>query len=552
MPNSKAFQGTTRKLVLGIDIGTTYSGVAYSLLEPGEVPTIREVTRYPGQATANDSRIPSILYYRPDGTVYAVGAEARRRGIKSEAEDQELFFVEWFKLHLQPDELDTDGIKKRNLPPLPPNKTVLDVFADILEYLFGCARDYICENYGERLWTSVEDCIEFVLSHLTAGEDHSKRRCDQKGVMVVDAGGGTVDISSYSFTSLSPISVEEIETSCILQGSIRVNIRAEKFVQERLRMSEYGDQEDIDSMMKDFDSSTKREFQDEDKPAYIEFGSTKCNDPNVDIHRGQLTLKGSDMVFFFQPSQDAILSAILKQWYETPDEFSLETICLVGGFAASPWLYSSLKDRLNELDLHLTLYRPDSQTSKAVAIGAVSFYIDNFVKARVMQFTYGIEVQVNYDASDPDHYARRHTKYTTPSGREVVNQRFSTILEKGTVIRDREEVFKQHYFRESHSSHTLNSISTDVICYRGESTDPEWMDIDPELYTPLCEIYADTSQVYREEKLGAKGVYYKQSFKIVLLCGMTELQAQFSWLENGIEKRGPAQIIYDDDLEDSD
>lgn len=41
----------------------------------------------------------------------------------------------------------------------------MDVFADFLKYLFGCARDYICENYGDRLWTSVKDSIEFVLSH---------------------------------------------------------------------------------------------------------------------------------------------------------------------------------------------------------------------------------------------------------------------------------------------------------------------------------------------------------------------------------------------------
>ncbi len=68
-------------------------------------------------------------------------------------------------------------------------------------------------------------------------------------VMIVDAGGGTVDISSYSFTSTTPISVEEVATAeCesfiyvhslgilrpsspgIMQGSTRVNVRAEKFL----------------------------------------------------------------------------------------------------------------------------------------------------------------------------------------------------------------------------------------------------------------------------------------------------------------------------------
>ena len=31
--------------------------------------------------------------------------------------------------------------------------------------------------------------------------------------MIVDAGGGTVDISSYSFTSTSPLTVEEIASA---------------------------------------------------------------------------------------------------------------------------------------------------------------------------------------------------------------------------------------------------------------------------------------------------------------------------------------------------
>lgn len=65
--------------------------------------------------------------------------------------------------------------------------------------------------------------------------------------MVIDAGGGTVDISSYSFTSTAPLAVEEIAAaeceydsvhgkfsadcrSGIMQGSTRVNVRAEKFL----------------------------------------------------------------------------------------------------------------------------------------------------------------------------------------------------------------------------------------------------------------------------------------------------------------------------------
>ena len=113
----KPYSGPSRKLVLGIDVGTTYSGISYAILDPGEVPKILGVTRcvlslstphtsvltsrlstqsFPGQENAaGDSKIPSILYYRPDGTVHSVGAEAAVPGIELEAEDEDLFFVRW-------------------------------------------------------------------------------------------------------------------------------------------------------------------------------------------------------------------------------------------------------------------------------------------------------------------------------------------------------------------------------------------------------------------------------------------------------------------------
>lgn len=39
------YHGLLRKLVLAFDVGTTYSGISYSILDPGEVPKILGVTR---------------------------------------------------------------------------------------------------------------------------------------------------------------------------------------------------------------------------------------------------------------------------------------------------------------------------------------------------------------------------------------------------------------------------------------------------------------------------------------------------------------------------
>ena len=67
-----------------------------------------------------------------------------------------------------------------NVSPLPPNKTVVDVFADFLRYLMRCAATYIQEREagGIQLWSSLKDEIHFVLSHPNGweGKEQSQMR----------------------------------------------------------------------------------------------------------------------------------------------------------------------------------------------------------------------------------------------------------------------------------------------------------------------------------------------------------------------------------------
>ena len=50
--NRTPYNGSSRKLVLAFDIGTTYSGAAYAFRDPGEVPEIHSVTK----------RVPLVFY----------------------------------------------------------------------------------------------------------------------------------------------------------------------------------------------------------------------------------------------------------------------------------------------------------------------------------------------------------------------------------------------------------------------------------------------------------------------------------------------------------
>ena len=66
------------------------------------------------------------------------------------------------------------------MPPLPLNKTAVEVFADFLRYLLECASSYIQDAHanGPDLWESVKPHIDFVLSHPNGwgGPEHAEMR----------------------------------------------------------------------------------------------------------------------------------------------------------------------------------------------------------------------------------------------------------------------------------------------------------------------------------------------------------------------------------------
>lgn len=41
----KVYKGDAQRLVISLDVGTTFSGASYCLLDPGEVPKVFRVTR---------------------------------------------------------------------------------------------------------------------------------------------------------------------------------------------------------------------------------------------------------------------------------------------------------------------------------------------------------------------------------------------------------------------------------------------------------------------------------------------------------------------------
>ena len=83
-------------------------------------------------------------------------------------------------MHLSP-ETDASKLVKDKLPPLPSLRSIVDIIADFLRYLFQCASSYIkgAHANGEDLWSSVKDEITFVLTHPNGWEKFQQSQMQQ-------------------------------------------------------------------------------------------------------------------------------------------------------------------------------------------------------------------------------------------------------------------------------------------------------------------------------------------------------------------------------------
>lgn len=89
-----------------------------------------------------------------------------------------------FKLHLRPKKKSSAHVTG-DIPPLPKNKSALDVFADFLKYLHICARTFITETHpnGSDLWNSLIKRTEFVLTHPNGWEGSQQSQMRKTAVM---------------------------------------------------------------------------------------------------------------------------------------------------------------------------------------------------------------------------------------------------------------------------------------------------------------------------------------------------------------------------------
>ncbi|KAG9103544.1 hypothetical protein FRC06_010029 [Ceratobasidium sp. 370] len=296
-PLHGAWEGES-KIVVGIDIGTTQSGVAFAFLQKGVEQAIHRVTRWPGQEAQNQqSKIPTLVWYDVDNKVactfyepgqlttlvslqaVSFGAEALSHKVKEEAEDNDWQLAKHFKLHLHPDDMKAKHDLK--LDALPYGVPLQQIYSDFLGYLLEHTRTFFEGRVvdGSLIWGNYRSKMEFVIAHpngwgireqtflraaaidagfVPASSPHKIRFVTeaeasvhfcihhtnlgarlQAGMKfaVCDAGGSTVDTTIYSVIAGRPmLKLEEDRASaCVQAGAIFVDAAAEKYFQTVLR-----------------------------------------------------------------------------------------------------------------------------------------------------------------------------------------------------------------------------------------------------------------------------------------------------------------------------
>ncbi|KAJ6491572.1 hypothetical protein DFH09DRAFT_1377208 [Mycena vulgaris] len=584
------YSGSTRKLIISIDVGTTFTATSFCLLQPGNVPKFEEILRWPKQATP-DAKVPSVLYYDNDGKARAFGAETEDEDTIIEAEENGWYKTEWWKLRMRPGHLPI--IRDLELPPLPNDVSVDEIFEDHLGYIKEQVKTYITTTYGSggNIWDLLSPTMYLILTTPNGWEGAQQSRMRQAAInaglvdeaggrrvkfvteaeaavlyavdsgsvgdwlvdgghlILCDCGGGTIDITGYKINSVQPsLKLEESSASrCYLAGAVFVTQAAKAFFKERLRGTEWDDEDRMQRIVYHFDRNAKKKFAEGDAVAYVQLDGHRTI-PNLAITRGRLKITGEEMKSFFEAPLHQITQG-LEIAFENGGRLA-DKVILVGGLASSPYMYSKLVAWGNQFGISVS--RPDGPTVKAVANGALAWHLDSSVASRIAKYHYGISVRIPFQATNSDHCERAPQKALGRDGKVYLHGAWSTIVKKNAKI-DVSKEFSSPFFIEFGADTVNFDYEETVYAYR-RLTPPAFLKFPGKQtvipgFDSLCTVKANLAKCYRATRSKTSpvtGIKFKViEFDVCLGLGETEITARLRWKENGVDVYGPATIAYD-------
>ncbi|KAK4548057.1 hypothetical protein LTR36_010777 [Oleoguttula mirabilis] len=390
------------RLIVGVDFGTTYSGVAavYSAT-PDDIDIIKT---WPGGNGITSDKVPTEIAYdisEPASGSSASDSASEQNGDASPAPRT----IRW-GFQFRPEESRLRCIKlfldrNQKLPhfvsPLETaaqlrkcDRTVMDAVSDYLTKIYEHTMETLTRRYGESFVSTTK--VEFVLTVPAVWSDAAKnatlQAAERAGMgkrhelklisepeaaavytlktlppsrlkvgdnfIVCDAGGGTVDLIAYKVTQTFPLRVEESAVGTGgLCGSAFLNYRFEDHVRERIGDDRYNNMREKKPKtwmmgLRYFEEFVKRNFNEEEhSEVNVPFPGLP-DDEEAGLDSGFLIMSAQQVKDIFEPVISQVVELVEGQVQAIKSKDGVVSgIILVGGFGQSNYLYMRLKQHFN-------------------------------------------------------------------------------------------------------------------------------------------------------------------------------------------------------------
>ncbi|KAK2937323.1 hypothetical protein FoTM2_000541 [Fusarium oxysporum f. sp. vasinfectum] len=349
-------------VIIGIDFGTTYSGVAWAYSrEPEEIEILKEARRLQSKVGKEPVEIVACFLRK----IWDHSVESIRRAIG-------------------------DGVMKRS-------KFQVVITLSAIWPPYAQQRMKMAAKQAGILDprlagpTTLRFVSEPEAAALATIKDLSKRSSIKAGdtIVVCDAGGGTVDLISYIFQSTDPFVVKEcVKGDGDLCGGVFLD---EAFIRVVKRKSPKGTwwpvtkTEERKFLNDEWEHGIKPQFENQKRSWSLALPDT-CVNPSSQglMRRMTLDLTSQDLFSVFSSIVDKIEVLVRHQY-----------IILVGGFGRSPFLFNHVQERFGRIVLQSRGNKPWTAICRgAVVQGLVrhnpSANLGVDVETRVARMSYGI------------------------------------------------------------------------------------------------------------------------------------------------------------------
>ncbi|KAL7267654.1 hypothetical protein RUND412_009750 [Rhizina undulata] len=319
--------------------------------------------------------------------------------------------------------------------------------------------------------------------------------------VVCDAGGGTVDLVSYTIVQLNPMAVSEVVGgSGGLCGSVFVNQMFEEYMRNILGDDTINRMKPVskNEMIRQWEEKVKFKFADAEDEDYYDVQVPGVHDNDkVGLAGGWLSLTREAVRNIFDPVVDRIVALVDGQINEVKTKGqNVAAILLVGGFGSSEYLCKRLSE-------HLFL---DHKTRGALIRGLDG----SFVKDQIARRHYGLSVSLPYIAGKG---WEKYKEWDPAEERWEVPNQMQWIVDKGMVLEDEKTVSMSVYrtvFRQNYRVFTIELLACNI------DERPSWNN--PSEVFEVCKLKADLSRLpldtFQEDVSSAGKQYWNIFFSL--------------------------------------